>query len=82
MRACVSRLKKNLNPKFNNMKKHYSLDELLSKAASYCAISERCISEVMMKLKTWEVAEPDRKKIIGRLVDDDFINENDMRRHL
>lgn len=57
------------------MKKQYTFDELLHKAASYCSISEHCISEVMMKLKTWEVDESDRNKIIDKLVEDDFINE-------
>jgi hypothetical protein len=28
------------------MKKEYSFDELLHKAASYCSISEHCTSEV------------------------------------
>ncbi len=57
------------------MKKQYTFDELLHKAASYCSISEHCSSEVDLKLRAWEVAEGDRKKIIEQLIDDDFINE-------
>ncbi len=57
------------------MKKEYSFDELLSKAASYCAISEHCISEVDTKLRKWDVDEENRDKIISRLIEDDFINE-------
>lgn len=57
------------------MKKQYTFDELLHKAASYCSISEHCISEVITKLKAWEVDETDRKKIIKKLMEDDFINE-------
>lgn len=57
------------------MKKEYSLEELTHKAASYCSISEHCISEVEKKLKAWEVSETNRQKIIDRLLEEDFINE-------
>jgi len=57
------------------MKKEYSFEELLHKAASYCSISEHCIADVNEKLTTWEVPDKDRDKIIEKLVDDDFINE-------
>lgn len=57
------------------MKKEYSFEELLHKAASYCSISEHCIADVNEKLTSWEVADKDREKIIEKLVDDDFINE-------
>ena len=57
------------------MRKEYTLEELLHKAASYCSISEHCMSEVDEKLQKWEVAEADRKKIIKHLIKDDFINE-------
>lgn len=57
------------------MKKEYSIEELLHKAASYCSISEHCISEVEEKLKAWCVDCNDRQEIINKLVEDDFINE-------
>ncbi len=57
------------------MKKEYSLDELLHKAASYCSISEHCVSEVEDKLTAWGISENDKQEIIDRLVSDDFINE-------
>jgi len=57
------------------MKKQYTFDELLHKAASYCSISEHCASDVDAKLKVWEVEKTEREKIIGRLIEDDFINE-------
>ncbi len=57
------------------MKKEYSLEELLHKAASYCSISEHCISEVEEKLTAWGVSETDKQKIIARLISEDFINE-------
>jgi regulatory protein len=59
----------------NNMKKEYTLEELLHKAASYCSISEHCVSEVEEKLTAWGVSSEDKHKIINRLISDDFINE-------
>jgi len=57
------------------MKKEYSVDELLHKAASYCSISEHCISEVEEKLSGWGVSDSDKKEIISKLISEDFINE-------
>jgi len=57
------------------MKKDYTLEELLHKAASYCSISEHCASEVEAKLTAWEVSDADKIKIIKRLKEEDFINE-------
>jgi len=55
--------------------KEYSFDELLHKAASYCSISEHCISEVELKLKAWGIEGDKSTQIIDRLLEDDFINE-------
>ena len=57
------------------MKKEYSLEELLHKAASYCSISEHCISEVEDKLNAWCIECDDKAKIINHLIKEDFINE-------
>ncbi len=57
------------------MKKEYTRDELLHKAASYCSISEHCISEVEEKLNAWCVSCDDKTAIIERLIAEDFINE-------
>lgn len=57
------------------MKKEYTLEELLHKAASYCSISEHCVSEVEDKLTAWGVTTEDKQKIIDRLISEDFINE-------
>ena len=57
------------------MIKEYTLEELLHKAASYCSISEHCISEVEDKLNAWCVDCDNKSKIINRLIDEDFINE-------
>ena len=57
------------------MKKEYSLEELLHKAASYCSISEHCISEVEQKLTAWCVSCTDKQAIMDQLIAEDFINE-------
>lgn len=57
------------------MKKEYTLDELRQKAASYCAISEHCISEVEQKLFAWGVEKNQIEEIVNYLVENDFINE-------
>lgn len=57
------------------MKKEYSFEELLHKAASYCSISEHCISDVEDKLTAWGMTEDKKHKIIDKLIEDDFINE-------
>ncbi len=57
------------------MKKEYTLEELLHKAASYCSISEHCILEVEEKLAAWGVSSGDKQKILDRLIAEDFINE-------
>ena len=57
------------------MKNKYTFEELLHKAASYCSISEHCVSEVEAKLIVWEVLPNEQTKIISRLKKDDFINE-------
>ena len=57
------------------MKKEYTLEELLHNAASYCSISEHCVSEVEDKLTAWGVSPEDKNKIIKRLISENFINE-------
>ena len=57
------------------MKKEYTLEELLHKAASYCSISEHCVSEVEEKLTAWGVSITDKQKIIDRLISEVFIND-------
>ncbi|MBQ7947484.1 MAG: RecX family transcriptional regulator [Bacteroidaceae bacterium] len=49
--------------------------EALNKAAAYCTLCERCTSEVSKKLTAWGVAPAEQEKIIERLQDEGFINE-------
>ena len=49
--------------------------EALNKAAAYCTLCERCISEVSTKLAAWGVPHGDQQKIIVRLQQEGFIDE-------
>lgn len=57
------------------MKKPLSPGEALNKAAAYCTLCERCISEVKAKLTAWGVPQSEQERIIARLIDDKFIDE-------
>ena len=57
------------------MKKPITPDEALNKAAAYCTLCERCISEVSTKLTAWGVPHYERQKIIARLIEEKFIDE-------
>ncbi len=63
----------NLN--INTMKKPLSPGEALNKAAAYCTLCERCISEVSAKLTAWGVPLDEQGKIIARLIEEKFIDE-------
>lgn len=57
------------------MKKPLSPSEALNKAAAYCTLCERCVSEVTAKLTAWGVPHCEQEKIITRLIEEKFINE-------
>ncbi len=57
------------------MKKEYSPEELLHKAAAYCSASEHCISEVKNKLESWGASESEQQRIIEYLEKNNFLNE-------
>ena len=57
------------------MKKPLSPGEALNKAAAYCTLCERCISEVSTKLTAWGVPHGEQEKIIARLIEEKFIDE-------
>ena len=58
-----------------SMKKPLTPGEALNKAAAYCTLCERCISEVSAKLTAWGVPHGEQEKIIARLTDEKFIDE-------
>lgn len=45
------------------------------KAADYCALQDRCISEMKLKLRIWNINKEFYSKIISTLIDEDFLNE-------
>ena len=57
------------------MKKPLTTGEALNKAAAYCTLCERCISEVSAKLTTWGVPYAVQEEIITRLTNEKVIDE-------
>ena len=57
------------------LNKTLTTGEALNKAAAYCTLCERCISEVRAKLTAWGVPHSEQEKIIARLIDEKFIDE-------
>ena len=49
--------------------------EALHKAASYCSLADRCMDDVRKKLTGWEIDLPAQNRIIQRLVQEKFIDE-------
>ena len=50
-------------------------DQVLDKMAKYCAYQERCVKEVKDKLKTYDIAQEERDKILDYLIDNRFVND-------
>ncbi len=48
---------------------------LMDKARHYCSYQERCIYDVKMKLLEWKAADKTIEKIIRKLEEEDYINE-------
>ena len=45
------------------------------KAADYCALQDRCISEIKLKLRVWNIDRSYFGKIISKLIDEGFLDE-------
>ena len=50
-------------------------DQVLDKMAKYCAYQERCVKDVRDKLKTFEIPEKEKAKILDYLLDNRFVND-------
>lgn len=57
------------------MKREFTEEELLHKAASYCSLSEHCIMDVREKLSNWGAGTPMANRIIKYLVKERYIDE-------
>lgn len=45
------------------------------KAADYCALQDRCLSEIKLKLRIWNIDSSFFGKIISQLIDEGFLDE-------
>jgi regulatory protein len=50
-------------------------DQVLDKMAKYCAYQERCVKDVRDKLKTFDIPEEEKSKILDYLLDNRFVND-------
>ena len=50
-------------------------NQVLDKMAKYCAYQERCVKDVRDKLKTFEISEEEKAKILDYLLDNRFVND-------
>ena len=50
-------------------------DQVLDKMAKYCAYQERCVKDVRDKLKTFDLPEEEKTKILDYLLDNRFVND-------
>ena len=58
-----------------NPAKPLTPDQVLDKMAKYCAYQERCVKDVRDKLKTYDISQEDRNKILDYLLDNRFAND-------
>jgi len=50
-------------------------DQILDKMAKYCAYQERCVKDVRDKLKTFDIPQEEREKILDYLLDNRFVDD-------
>ena len=50
-------------------------DQVLDKMAKYCAYQERCVKDVRDKLKTFDLPQTEKDKILDYLLDNRFVND-------
>ena len=50
-------------------------DQVLDKMAKYCAYQERCVKDVKDKLKTFDIPQQEKTKILDYLLDNRFVND-------
>lgn len=58
------------------MKKTITYEEALAKSAALCSISEKCISDIQKKLVSWGINHEEGERIIARLLQEKYIDEN------
>lgn len=55
--------------------KPLSPDQVLDKMAKYCAYQERCVKDVVEKLKTFDINQKDKDEILSYLIDNRFVDD-------
>ena len=50
-------------------------DQVLDKMAKYCAYQERCVKDIIDKLKTFDIPQEEKTKILDYLLDNRFVND-------
>jgi len=55
--------------------KPLSPDQALEKMAKYCAYQERCVKDVIEKLKGFVLSDHDKEEILQYLIDNRFVND-------
>ena len=50
-------------------------DQVLDKMAKYCAYQERCVKDVRDKLKTFDIPQTEKNKILDYLLDNRLVND-------
>ena len=50
-------------------------DQILDKMAKYCAYQERCVKDVRDKLRTFDLPQEEKDKILDYLLDSRFVND-------
>ncbi len=55
--------------------RNVSPQEALSRLQNLCSIQEKCSSDILNKLRQWNISENDREKIIASLKKDKFLDD-------
>ena len=50
-------------------------DQVLDKMAKYCAYQERCVKDVREKLKTFDIPQEEKTRILDYLLDNRFVDD-------
>lgn len=58
-----------------NPTKPLTPDQVLDKMAKYCAYQERCVKDVRDKLKTFDIPEEEKQKILAYLLNNRFVDD-------
>ena len=56
-------------------KSNYDIKILVEQLKNYCAIQERCSTDILTKMKSWRITNKNQNKILNILIQEDFIND-------